>query len=78
MIYNVEVIIKKIILGITWKQIYRQPVINAMQASKHLEITPKYTYALIDDFMKLGILKETTGQRRNRIFVFGDYLNCFM
>lgn len=58
--------------------LYRQPVINAMQASKHLEITPKYTYALIDDFMKLGILKETTGQRRNRIFVFGDYLNCFM
>jgi len=58
--------------------LYKQPVINAMQASKHLDITPKYAYALIDDFVKLGILRETTGQHRNRVFVFGPYLNCFM
>jgi len=33
--------------------------------------------ALIDDFVKLGILRELTGQRRNRLFIFQDYVRLF-
>ena len=33
---------------------------------------------LARDFMRLGILKETTGYKRNRIFVFDDYLQTLM
>lgn len=33
--------------------------------------------ALINDFYNLEILREQTGYRRNRIFVFADYLKLF-
>jgi hypothetical protein len=29
------------------------------------------------DFMPLGILREMTGQSRNRVFVMADYVNLF-
>ena len=33
--------------------------------------------ALINDFMKLGILSELTGQKRNRLFIFDQYVKLF-
>jgi Fic family protein len=33
--------------------------------------------ALIEDFVKLGILKEFTGQKRNRLFIFENYVRLF-
>ncbi len=35
------------------------------------------SYKLIVDFVRLGILQEQTGYRRNRVFVFREYLNLF-
>jgi len=32
---------------------------------------------LIADFMKLEILEEVTGYKRNRIFVFEEYVKLF-
>jgi len=32
---------------------------------------------MIDDFVKAGILKETTGFKRNRFLVFKKYLDIF-
>ena len=32
---------------------------------------------LINDFIELGILKEMTGFKRNRIFIFWDYVRLF-
>jgi len=32
---------------------------------------------MIDDFVKAGKLKETTGFKRNRVFVFKEYLDIF-
>ncbi len=33
------------------------------------------TIALIDRFVKLGILKETTGRKRNKIFAYSRYID---
>lgn len=33
--------------------------------------------ALIDDLVAFGVLSEVTGQRRNRLFVFHEYLDIF-
>ena len=33
--------------------------------------------ALIDDFVKLGILREFTGLKRNRLFIFENYVRLF-
>jgi hypothetical protein len=40
-------------------------------------VTPKTARSLIQDFEDLGILTETTGQQRNRRYVFDAYLSLF-
>jgi len=40
-------------------------------------MTPATANALIHDFVKLGILRETTGGKRNRVFTFHEYLGLF-
>jgi hypothetical protein len=31
----------------------------------------------VSDFVRAGILKEMTGQNRNRLFVFDEYIRLF-
>jgi len=57
--------------------LYKQPVINGYQAAQHLKIAQKNAYPLIEEFQRLGILTEQTGQRRNRIFAFTQYIELF-
>ncbi len=57
--------------------LYTRPVVSGNLVALHLGYAPKNAYALIRDFERLGILVEITGYRRNRIFVFHEYLNCF-
>jgi len=42
-----------------------------------LKVTKQTANTLIKDFDNLGILKEQTGYKRNRIFVFEEYLRLF-
>lgn len=57
--------------------LYSKPVITVADVIKELEVTKQTANTLIQDFEKLGILKEQTGYKRNRIFVFENYLNLF-
>jgi len=57
--------------------LYRKPIIDSMTVSKELKIAPPTALRLIGDFIQLGILKETTGFKRNRIFIFSRYLKLF-
>jgi Fic family protein len=57
--------------------LYKQPIINSIQAAQHLKIAQKNAYPLIEEFQRLGILTEQTGQRRNRIFAFIPYIELF-
>jgi len=57
--------------------LFLQPVINAEQISKATGLSLVSSYKMIDDFMKQGILKEMTGNKRNRIFVFEEYFSIF-
>lgn len=57
--------------------LYRLPVLDAATVSSSLHVTPATANSLIGDFVRLGILREATGFRRNRIFVFEDYLSIF-
>lgn len=57
--------------------LYSNPVITVADATRKLEVTKQTAHTLIQDFEKLGILKEQTGYKRNRIFVFEKYLNLF-
>jgi hypothetical protein len=51
--------------------------VTAADVMNELEVTKQTAHTLIQDFEKLGILKEQTGFKRNRIFIFEEYLNLF-
>lgn len=57
--------------------LFTQPVVTAQQVAEVLKISSVSSYKIIDDFTKAGILDETTGFKRNRFFVFKDYLTLF-
>lgn len=59
------------------RQLYARPVIDVKGAMEITGASTNTAAALIDDFLKAGVLTEVTGQRRNRLFVFRDYLDIF-
>jgi Fic family protein len=58
-------------------RLYARPVVDVKGAAEHLDTTTNTASSLIDDLVNHGILREITGQRRNRLFVFDDYMNLF-
>ena len=57
--------------------LYTNPVVNVRDMANHLEVTYPTANRLVRDLVDLGILREITGHRRNRRFVFGEYLDLF-
>ena len=57
--------------------LYSRPTTDSQEVAKQLTINTSTALRLIEDFIRLGILKEITGYRRNRIFVFDKYLQLF-
>lgn len=59
------------------RYLYGRPVVDVKTVSQYLNTTPNTATALINDLMKYNILTEITGQQRNRLFVFHEYLALF-
>ena len=59
------------------KYLYRKPVVNVQEIKEALNISIPTANTIAADFVKLGILKEKTGWKRNREFEFTDYLRLF-
>lgn len=57
--------------------LFTQPVITAQQIGDLLNISLVSAYKMANDFERIGILKETTGFKRNRFFIFKEYLDIF-
>jgi len=54
--------------------LFVRPVVTGGLVVKKLELSPKTSNAIIQDFVSLGILAEITGHKRNRMFAFSDYI----
>jgi len=59
------------------KYLYRKPVIYVQEIQDELKVSLPTANSLIADFVKLKILHEKTGYKRNREFEFTEYLNLF-
>lgn len=59
------------------RHLYAQPVIDVKWATDIINASTNTAAALIADLVTFGVLVEVTGQRRNRLFAFKDYLNLF-
>ena len=60
------------------QQLFQNPVINTNKVKEICGLSYKAANDLVSDFVSENILKEMTGQSRNRVFVFEKYLNLFM
>lgn len=57
--------------------LYQRPVIDAAKAGEVAEVSAASAYRLIADMERFGILKEVTGAKRGKMYVFEAYLKLF-
>jgi len=57
--------------------LYEYPVVTIKLVAERLKVQTNTAAALITDFKKLDILREMTGQKRNRLFIFAAYVRLF-
>ena len=57
--------------------LYQRPMIDAAKVSEVADISPASAYKLIVDLERFGILKEITGAKRGKMYVFDAYLKLF-
>ena len=57
--------------------LYKMPLVRVKTVEKISGLKNPNALALVSKFIKLGILKETTGQKRNRVFSYQNYINLF-
>jgi Fic family protein len=57
--------------------LYQRPVINAAKVGEVAAVSSASAYKLIADLERFGILKEITGGKRGKMYVFDAYLKLF-
>jgi len=57
--------------------LYQQPLVDAAGVGTVAGLSPASSYKLIAEMERLGILKEITGSKRGRLYLFADYLQLF-
>lgn len=59
------------------KILYSKPILSGKTVAQSLKVKHPTANTLIDKFQELGILREITGQKKNRLFAFKEYLDLF-
>ena len=57
--------------------LYSFPVVSAADIEADLKISKQTANSIINELVKIGILKEITGQKRSRIYQFDEYIKLF-
>lgn len=57
--------------------LYARPIVDVKAVTELTQTTANTASALISDMVEHGVLTEFTGQRRNRLFIFQDYIELF-
>lgn len=60
------------------ESLYRRPIFNVGNVTELLSISPQAANSLTDRFEELGLVNEITGNRRNRIFRYDQYVQLFI
>lgn len=58
-------------------ELYKRPITDAGSIAKVANISLVSAYKLISELQRIEILKEITGGRRKRIYIFRDYMDIF-
>jgi len=57
--------------------LFKQPAVDVKKVEKICDLSTRAAGNLVESFEDAGILVEITGQRRNRIYLFENYLKLF-
>lgn len=57
--------------------LYQHPMIDPVKTAEVVSISPASAYKLIADFEKMGLLKEVTGGKRGKFYLFKKYIDIF-
>lgn len=57
--------------------LFQRPILGASKVKNLTNLSLPSVYKLIDDLEKLDIIKETTGAKRGKIYMFREYTNLF-
>lgn len=60
------------------RYLYENPVVSIKQVTALLNAQPNTASKLISDFCEHAILRELTGRKRDRLFIFNDYVRLFV
>lgn len=58
-------------------RLYRQPIVNSAWVERELEVAKATANKLLVRMEDAGVLRETTGFRRNRLFRYDEYIDLF-
>jgi len=59
------------------QHLYANPVVSVKRVEELLKVRRNTAATLVKDFENLEILVEMTGQKRNRLFIFSEYVKFF-
>lgn len=59
------------------EHLYQHPLIDATKAKEITKLSHPSVYKLLEELERLGILKEMTGGKRGRQYLFVDYVSLF-
>lgn len=57
--------------------LFHQPIVDAETVASQTDVSIVSAYKLLEDFISIGILKEKTGAKRNKLFMFHEYFTLF-
>ena len=64
--------------GLTFlEQLYFRPIVNVNTVIQITSLSFARANDLVGQFQNLGLLRETTGRRRNRVFSYEPYMALF-
>jgi Fic family protein len=58
-------------------RLYRQPLVNSTWVQKNLQVTSPTANKTLERLCEAGILRETTGNKRNRLYRYDAYVDLF-
>ncbi|MFZ4100291.1 MAG: Fic family protein [Chlamydiia bacterium] len=53
-----------------------KPLVSIQEIADHLQVAYNTVLPLVNQFVDLGILKEMTGRKRDRRFLYWEYMDC--
>ncbi len=60
------------------RHLYEYPIVNMPKAKEVTGLTPPSVYKLLSELENLGILREVTGNKRRRTYLFKEYVDLFL